>query len=179
MDHYHGSSNGKLTFSAGSPIKAYYQQNGRYPGVWSNDIVENWFTKAGVANKVASNTTVPDSIAGASPSASSTLPSGSHGNKKGMLGGSIVGGVAALALISLFVLYLVRRRRRRHGAAATQHSDVGDGFQKPELEDKKKEVPGELPDLNDALDMVPRKVGTSELPWQEKYELPVERPELS
>ena len=81
--------------------------------------------------------------------------------------------MAAFALIALFVLYLLRRRPRR--ATPAQSVDLGDGYQKPELEDQKQEVPGELAGVNDGR----RSVLTSELPyWQEMYEMPVEKPEL-
>ena len=133
-------------------------------------MVETWITKA-----AANNT------ANANPNPPSALPRSSSGVRKGALAGGIVGGLAALALIVWFVLYLLRRRHR-HAAAATaaaaaaQPSDLGDGYQKAELEDNKKKVSSELPGVDYTQKIVPM----SELPsWQEVHELPVERPELS
>lgn len=124
-------------------------------------MVKAWFT----------NTTSP---APANPDASPSSATGSPRTKKGTTAGGIVGGVAALALIMLFVLYLLRRRRRR--ATAVRPSDPGNDYQKAELEDNKKgPPPSELP-----VELMRWKVAMSELPSQrQRYELPVEMPELS
>lgn len=159
----------------GSSVKAYYKQNGSYPTSWSNDVVRTWFTKA-----VANNTVTPFTDAGPAS------PTSSLGARKGALAGIIVGGVAALTLIGLFVLYLLRRRRRHAAAAAAPSSDLGDGYQKPELEDNKVRMSSELEDNKvrvwselPGVDHTPKVVPMSELPsWQEVHELPVERPEL-
>ena len=159
-----------------SPVKAYYQQNGTYPTFWSNDIVKTWFTKAAANNTVPPNSGT--SSAPAPPLPSFALPTGSPGTRKDTLVGGISGGIAALALITLLVLYLLRRRR--HGAAAAQPSDGGTGYQKPELEGHEMQLPSELHGVNDAPEMAQREVATTELPyWWEMHELSVERPELS
>ena len=157
----------------GSSVKAYYQQNGRYPTSWSSDVVKTWFTKAAANNTANVNSTSP-----------SAFPKSSFGARKGALAGGIVGGIAALSLIVLSVLYLLRRRRRH--AAAPQSSNLGDGYQKPELEDNKVRLSSELADNNvrvsselPAVEYSPKFVPTGELSsWQEVHELPVERPEL-
>ncbi|MDI1490944.1 MAG: hypothetical protein OHK93_002149, partial [Ramalina farinacea] len=162
-------------YTSPDSVKAYYKQNGSYPTSWSNDVVRTWFTKA-----VANNTVTPFTDAGPAS------PTSSLGARKGALAGIIVGGVAALTLIGLFVLYLLRRRRRHAAAAAAPSSDLGDGYQKPELEDNKVRMSSELEDNKvrvwselPGVDHTPKVVPMSELPsWQEVHELPVERPEL-
>lgn len=86
-------------------VKTYYQQNGREPASWSNDIVKAWFTRT------ESNTT------GSAPHNSGTA--GQTGSPKsseidtGAIVGGTVGGVAAVVVIALLMIFFLRRRSHR------------------------------------------------------------------
>ena len=149
-------------------VKTYHQQNGRYPAKWDNDLVKAWFTET--KSKPENPTTTADV-----PSTTSTPAPNSEeknsGSKTGAIAGGTVGGVAALAIISLLAFFLVRRQRR--GAEKDTYK-----YEKPELGNEGSRPvfgntlpPNEMSGTNEPTELPQREVATTELPTEnQRYE---------
>ena len=143
-------------------IKAYYEQNGQYPSSWTNDVVKDWFTNPGMDKINTTNTTSTtddssqDNSTSPVSSPSATSHSGSSGTNKGAIAGSVVGRVAAVALIA----FLLRPRNRNHSQVPLSRSEM----RGPELG---RAGPTETGDP--ASEMVPREVPANELPTKQGH----------
>lgn len=144
-------------------VKAYYQQNGRDPVSWTNDVVQTWFTKTELNH--TNNNSIP----------STTRQPGSSGSNTGVIAGGTVGGVLALAFIAILASFLLRRRHRKdHLIISTSDTE----YRKPELavngNSRMSGVnypPSELQGVNHPNEMPQREVATSELPsWERPKE---------
>ncbi len=131
-------------------VKAYYQQNGRNPASWTNDIVRTWFTHPG-SNPMDSN--INSSI----PQTKTPTLSASSKTRRDAIAGGSVGGIAIVAIIALFTFISLRRRRRLSRLTVPPRDT---GYQKPELDNQHRNtVPGvtnslcEMQDTNDPSEM--------------------------
>ncbi len=138
-------------------VKSYYQRNGRGPASWSNGVVQAWFTETTSNHTDPSST--PSTPQPGSPTPQPGLPGSPRSSKNniGAIAGGTVGGAAALALIALFVFFLLRFRRQRDRLVVPP-SDAG--YRKPELENNcNNSIPGviyrlaEMQGINDPIEM--------------------------
>lgn len=130
------------------PVKAFYQQNGKYPASWTNSLVRDWFEK----NETNSNSHSPPRT-------------GSSNRTRGIVGG-LVGGIAASAALFIFVFFLLRHRRHRKAQPPTSEPN-NHNENKPTT----KNLPSEMQSSNNPSEMPQKENATSELPSHTPVEL--------
>lgn len=136
------------------PVKAFYQQNGRYPSSWTSSVVQSWFEK-NESNSTPSFT--PSSTPTRLPA-----PAMDFSNRTRAIIGGSVGGFAAVVVIFIFAFFFLRRHQ--HRKQLTDH----DGTNKIVAQD----IPIEMPAFNRPQEMPQKEVTASELPSYMPAELP-------
>ena len=142
-------------------VKAYYQQNGRGPASWTNDVVQAWFTEP--TSNHADSSSTPSTPQPGLPGS----PGSSESDTSAIAGGTVCG-VVGFALIALSAFFLLRRHRRR-GRWIVTLSDTG--YQRPEMDNNDNGRtagadyhPCELQGTNDPIELPVRQVAAIELP---------------
>ena len=138
-------------------VKKYYQDNGRFPAKWDNDLVKAWFTRSETESE---NLNTATDVTASVPASEEK----STGSNTGAIAGGAVGGIAALVIIGLLAFFLIQRRRR----GAEKHVYK---YEKPELDNEGTRTIGEdrhprseMSGFNKPAEMPAREVPTTELP---------------
>ncbi|KAL6721484.1 hypothetical protein ACLMJK_000588 [Lecanora helva] len=157
-------------------IKNYYHENGRYPAVWSNPIIKDWFGPTVSARNTTDSSAASPTLTDHPPSASfakpiptiSSTPSSKSSKDIGSIVGGTVGGAAALGFVASLVYFTLRRKRFNNYPETSTSQDPGS---KPSdassaVVQNTWNYPTELQAVHHPCELPQREVATSELhPW--------------